>query len=1222
MDALASKMVASGLAGYFAVFFKDFNVADFQLNLSGSETSTTLNNLELRPEIVQELMETTNFNNRIICNTIKVKVAPLSIQSQPIVISVDKAEVHLTEPWEKLKPLPQVLEKFLEKFVKKDQNKESSYGFFEKIVDGIRIEVAELYASITTVGKFKIADKGIWTPPKAHVKVTNVAAYTTNSKWEVVDLKKCREFNKDRKEIYVFKELTVGGVQAWCDGPKGERIDIINKLPITTHVTIRKQLDNKVLGISAHVIVNELRMNLKLEHLASLISMGDGLTTALARPDNPKPEPNNDPHPTILVNATLKNMSIRLIEPNGRGIELLGRGVEAGMAWPENSPSNERLIDVCVPYIALREFSARSGPETGFLFQPNTNGEFKDPYTMIPPLPKTLHPTEVRVRSDKPPMFYMKGLVRDPKARPKFDQELQALLNPVEIVIRPESVKRLTKFAQAIMPYVKELTTLDERRPTCDLTDVMVVEPKNTLEDLLSLKLEIQDISLSLPSHQKASSYNNIRFHMTNAKLMSHPDLPSSALWNQGLAASTEFPNTPEDLLHNRDAEREKCEHVRKFKVLAKMALTVQSKEDAKPENVLDFPAVNLDISVGLGYAGGVYVPGRPMEINLLEGTFHVKEFFGRLTQVQYKSIVTRVDDVLPVIPIAIRLSEEAKNVEVPPASMVFFAKLDNGECSLCNDYAAAGEVSPSGKPFELLAGTEIKSVQMLFSSNKVRKMVKVVTDACNINALPNPPNPSQLYNPNAFMSKGGDKPLFQMRFVNFEDTDEDRERRKLVPPPLKTGDRDSCTIRINGYRAGINPNPAAKIICFFLKTDRNMLDLLRTVKTAEELLRNVDVKAAIQEQMSKVDVDLDMDLDISVSDSRAYLLKEFDDGPRGNVCFAIGGVNIKRTAEGADKLHLALSIEGLAITTNKEIDGAVVAQDCFEPMTLALTSDHDLNNGEKKWDVTTKGEMNAWKLNVTPSHSDVFKDVVDAVKMQNIQDVMDALGKYMDRRPLEEQELLDDDAPADNPLADAAEQIDGWLAQAREHLAAAEKDKQTTLTTMKNLEIACGQSSIISKATKTGWLNILQANQKWVKRFFALNDDKLYMFESQTAKDPAGQVTINKQTTLAMVNNIPNCFQVTGEQKFTLCAAKEPDMTGWVNELIKVQCATGGQKASANDPLEKLKTALENINKAREKFSETAKDMSSQAVLLARLHRLEDQLKQRDARIRELEKK
>ena len=94
------------------------------------------------------------------------------------------------------------------------------------------------------------------------------------------------------------------------------------------------------------------------------------------------------------------------------------------------------------------------------------------------------------------------------------------------------------------------------------------------------------------------------------------------------------------------------------------------------------------------------------------EGTMSIKQVGGRLTNVQYKTMVKRFDELIPLIPMAITLSESTKGVEVPKTkydrsmawmccersytdcgcSLLFFVKIDQGELSLCNDYSGCEE--------------------------------------------------------------------------------------------------------------------------------------------------------------------------------------------------------------------------------------------------------------------------------------------------------------------------------------------------------------------------------------------------------------------------------------------------------------------------------------------------------------------------------------------------
>jgi len=142
----------------------------------------------------------------------------------------------------------------------------------------------------------------------------------------------------------------------------------------------------------------------------------------------------------------------------------------------------------------------------------------------------------------------------------------------------------------------------------------------------------------------------------------------------------------------------------------------------------------------------------------------------------------------------------------------------------------------------------------------------------------------------------------------------------------------------------------------------------------------------------------------------------------------------------------------------------------------------------------------------------------------------------------------------------------------------------------MRALEQLAGVSNIYSKASKSGYLSVLQANQTWCvtnrqtqththigegrtlrthddtmawrnrgKRFFVLADDSLFVFENQQSKAPAAKVTINKQAVLEMVNNVPNCFMLTAEHKLIIAAGNEQNLQSWVAELLRVQNAEAG---------------------------------------------------------------
>jgi hypothetical protein len=62
------------------------------------------------------------------------------------------------------------------------------------------------------------------------------------------------------------------------------------------------------------------------------------------------------------------------------------------------------------------------------------------------------------------------------------------------------------------------------------------------------------------------------------------------------------------------------------------------------------------------------------------------------------------------------------------------------------------------------------------------------------------------------------------------------------------------------------------------------------------------------------------------------------------------------------------------------------------------------------------------------------------------------------------------------------------------------------------------------------------------------------------------------------MVNNVPNCFQITAEHKLIIAAGNEQNMNAWVSELLRVQNAD--QAVPAVDALGRLTAHLAGAKK------------------------------------------
>eukprot|EP00850_Spirogloea_muscicola_P019215 SM000186S04133 [mRNA] locus=s186:152262:159568:+ [translate_table: standard] len=88
-------------------------------------------------------------------------------------------------------------------------SKSTSYGFADKIADGMTVEVGTLNLTVETKGRNISGGQAAaaWIPPMASITLKGVTLMTTNESWQVVNLNDTRQFFKDRKCIYIFRKL-------------------------------------------------------------------------------------------------------------------------------------------------------------------------------------------------------------------------------------------------------------------------------------------------------------------------------------------------------------------------------------------------------------------------------------------------------------------------------------------------------------------------------------------------------------------------------------------------------------------------------------------------------------------------------------------------------------------------------------------------------------------------------------------------------------------------------------------------------------------------------------------------------------------------------------------------------------------------------------------------------------------------------------------------------
>ena len=143
---------------------------------------------------------------------------------------------------------------------------------------------------------------------------------------------------------------------------------------------------------------------------------------------------------------------------------------------------------------------------------------------------------------------------------------------------------------------------------------------------------------------------------------------------------------------------------------------------------------------------------------------------------------------------------------------------------------------------------------------------------------------------------------------------------------------------------------------------------------------------------------------------------------------------------------------------------------------------------------------------------------------------------------------------------------------------------------------------------------------KKLVNRFAVITKNGgLYIFQNNTGGTPLASLQIDATTKINMIQNRQFCFQIVGSQStITMETTNEMDMSQWINEILRRQCAG---VVPTSDSFAKATTALASVKCQLDTISSHIDSLGENAQLLAKIKQLEDALKERDAKIVALSK-
>src|SRR3989338_5857630 len=138
---IASKAVIKALSGTLSYYFENFDKDAFKLGF-GKESSVHMEDIVINNEFIKDAIVLPNLRIvRAATNSVDVTIPWTNLNSQPIIIEMDQVTLDVEEyppDFDKEAEERRMLEK------KKKKQKDSSYGFIARCMDGVKMFIKEM----------------------------------------------------------------------------------------------------------------------------------------------------------------------------------------------------------------------------------------------------------------------------------------------------------------------------------------------------------------------------------------------------------------------------------------------------------------------------------------------------------------------------------------------------------------------------------------------------------------------------------------------------------------------------------------------------------------------------------------------------------------------------------------------------------------------------------------------------------------------------------------------------------------------------------------------------------------------------------------------------------------------------------------------------------------------------------------------------------------------
>eukprot|EP01127_Copromyxa_protea_P006895 TRINITY_DN16836_c0_g1_i1.p1 TRINITY_DN16836_c0_g1~~TRINITY_DN16836_c0_g1_i1.p1 ORF type:complete len:1165 (+),score=314.03 TRINITY_DN16836_c0_g1_i1:65-3496(+) len=312
-------------------FFEDFNKES--LNTSFLKGDVELQNLKLNTAVIQDLLSpVVPFVEieKAVVSKLRLQVPFTSLKTKPTTVNIDRIDVFLKEPITPHEVQNLLRDRFKIKEGGAKKTGKYEYTLPDRVLDGLSVVINHIHLTFALNGKFRNAQKGLWTPHVLDINIYDFELYSTNENWERVDLQATRAYTHGKDHVWVFKEVACklscrlvphrdDNTSFRKTGVLREPVSFFDKLPIKARITSQRLNAAEKIGTEISLFVGSTQVNLTARHLSHVAQWAEALAEAFIREDLKGLEEQSvkPPESNLLLNVILDQFKVVLVEENG-----------------------------------------------------------------------------------------------------------------------------------------------------------------------------------------------------------------------------------------------------------------------------------------------------------------------------------------------------------------------------------------------------------------------------------------------------------------------------------------------------------------------------------------------------------------------------------------------------------------------------------------------------------------------------------------------------------------------------------------------------------------------------------------------------------------------------------------------------------------------------------------------------------------------------------------